>query len=185
MTSKQWTSLESLIRELTDRLDKMERRSEKMELILMVREPGSTAAADAYDGLRKQIIAGVTDRLAHLTQLVQFDAAVRNQASPKILSSMVQGWLDASGLAIVTDSEHGQRDLLFEVVENLGGPPEVLEPSYVDAQSNRVIRRGKIRFGPPVRGAAPPTPEEAVLPTVSRAVDISPEPIAQDGGNEE
>lgn len=149
MTKRQMANLENLMRESKERMDQLERHSEKMELILMVREPGSAAAAEAYDGLRKQIIAGVTDRLAHLTQLVQFDAALRNEASPEILSSMVNGWIDASGLLVVFDPPHEQRELLFEVVEDLKGEPEVLEPAYVDVQSSRVIRRGRIRFGAP------------------------------------
>jgi hypothetical protein len=150
VTTKQLRVVESLIRDLTERFDQIERRSDRMELILTLKDPGSTAAADAYDGLRKQVIAAATDRLAHLTQLVQFDAAIRNRASLEVLSSMAQGWLDSSGLATVTDPDHEQHDLIFEVVENLEGAPEVLEPAYVDTQSNRVIRRGRIRYGAPV-----------------------------------
>jgi hypothetical protein len=68
---------------------------------------------------------------------------------------MVHGWIDASGLAIVVDPIHDQRDLLFEVVEDLEGQPEILEPAYVDSQSSRVIRRGKMRFAPPETGPEP------------------------------
>jgi hypothetical protein len=145
--------IELQLADLLDRLDQIERHTDKMELILMVREPGSAAAADAYEGLRKQIVAAVTDRLAHLTQLVQFDSALRNGAGTEVLTAMVSGWMDAAGITVIEDAGHEQSDLLFDVVEDLGGRPEAIEPSYVDAQSSRVIRRGRMRLGPVISAA--------------------------------
>jgi hypothetical protein len=183
MDSKRWNSLESLLRDLSDRLDLIERRSERMELILTLREPNSGAAADAYDGLRKQIIAGVTDRLAHLTQLVQFDEAVRNAASTEVLTSLVRGWVDASGLAIVADPKHDQADLLFTEVENLGGPPQVIDPAYVDSQSNRVIRRGTIRFGSPEPSSESSHPVDAPADPMLTPKEGDLETATPDEGN--
>ena len=67
--------------------------------------------------------------------------------------------MESSGLTIVDDGSHEQRELLFDVVEDLGGAPEVLEPAYVDAQSSRVIRKGRIRLGSVVAVPAGPPAE--------------------------
>jgi hypothetical protein len=155
VTGRRFEQMEASLRQLTDRMGQVEGHLDKMELVLTLREPGSTAAADAYEGLRKQIVAGVTDRLAHLSQLVQFDSALRNGATVEVLAEMVKSWMESAGLSTVERDGVEQRQLLFDVVEDLGGPAEVLEPSYVDAQSGRVIRLGRMRLGPLVESSVP------------------------------
>jgi|SRR5690349_10773708 hypothetical protein len=116
-----------------------------MEVILMVREPATGVAAEAYDGLRKQVVAAMTERMAHLQQLVQLDAALIGGADADTVGRLVRGFADQASLSRVTDAEHPDRDMLFELVDDLGGRLEVLEPAYVDTITNRVIRRGSMR----------------------------------------
>ena len=73
---KRWRELREAVDQIARQLDQLDRRSEKMEVILMVREPTAGVAAEAYDGLRKQVVAAMTERMAHLQQLVQLDAAL-------------------------------------------------------------------------------------------------------------
>lgn len=155
---KRWRQLQATLDSVSQHLDQLERRAEKMETILMVREPSSAAAADAYEGLRKQVVTAVTERLSHLAQLVQLDAALAHGADAEYLTKVVSGWLEQASLARVADPAHPDQDLLFELVEDLGGPVEVLEPAYVDAVTRRVIRQGRAR-----RAArpAPPGPDPA------------------------
>lgn len=141
----QWRELWKVIDRISGQLDQLDRRTEKMETILMVREPASGAAAEAYDGLRKQIVAAVGERTAHLKQLAQLDAALTAGASADVVAKLVRDFADQAALERVKDAEHPERDLLFETVEDLGGRYEVLEAAYVDAKTGRVIRRGSVR----------------------------------------
>jgi hypothetical protein len=141
----QWRELWKVIDRVSGQLDQLDRRTEKMETILMVREPASGAAAEAYDGLRKQIVAAVGERTAHLKQLAQLDAALTAGASADVVAKLVRDFADQAALERVKDAEHPERDLLFETVEDLGGRYEVLEAAYVDAKTGRVIRRGSVR----------------------------------------
>jgi hypothetical protein len=151
---KRWRQLQATLDQVSQHLDQLERRAEKMETILMVREPATSAAADAYDGLRKQVVTAVTERLAHLAQLVQFDTALAHGADRDYLTRTASAWLEQASLARVCDARTDQ-DLLFELVEDLGGPLEVLEPAYVDLVTGRVIRPGQAR-----RGARPAAPAQ-------------------------
>jgi len=141
----QWRELWKVIDRISRQLDQLDRRTEKMETILMVREPASGAAAEAYDGLRKQIVAAVGERTAHLKQLAQLDAALTAGASADVVAKLVRDFAEQAALERVKDAEHPERDLLFETVEDLGGRYEVLEAAYVDAKTGRVIRRGSVR----------------------------------------
>ena len=172
---KRWRQLQATLDKVGQHLDQLERRAEKMETILMVREPATSAAADAYEGLRKQVITAVTERLAHLTQLVQFDAALTHGADRDLLSRTVSVWLEQASLARVTDARPGQ-DLLFELVEDLGGPLEVLEPAYVDSVTGRVIRPGQARRGPRPAATRPGDELDAERPqaTAAPAREVGP-----------
>lgn len=147
---KRWRELREAVDQIAGQLDQLDRRSEKMEVILMVREPTAGVAAEAYDGLRKQVVAAMTERMAHLQQLVQLDAALTAGADANVVGKLVRSFADQASLSRVTDMEHPDRDMLFELVEDLGGRLEVLEPAYMDAITGRVIRRGSMR-----RAAAP------------------------------
>jgi hypothetical protein len=145
--TKRWRELREAIDRIAHQLDLLDRRAEKMEVILMVREPSSGAAAEAYEGLRKQVVTAVTERLAHLSQLVQLDAALFAGSSTESVAKLVRGWLEQASLAQVSDPNHPDRDMLFEMLEDLGGDVQVLEPAYVDTATGRVIRRGSARRG--------------------------------------
>ncbi|MGH3192525.1 MAG: hypothetical protein ACRDOL_35815 [Streptosporangiaceae bacterium] len=149
MLMNRWRQLREVVDRISGQLDQLDRRTEKMEVILMVREPAAGVAAEAYDGLRKQVVAAMTERMAHLQQLVQLDAALTAGADADVIGKLVRGFADQASLGRVTDAEHPDRDMLFELVDDLGGRPEVLEPAYVDMITGRVIRRGSMRRAAP------------------------------------
>lgn len=151
---KRWRELREVVDRIAGQLDQLDRRAEKMEVVLMVREPAAGVAAEAYDGLRKQVVAAMTERMAHLQQLVQLDAALTAGTSADVVVKLVRGFADQASLSRVSDAEHPDRNMLFELVEDLGGRAEVLEPAYVDTITGRVIRRGTMRR------AAPPAPAD-------------------------
>jgi hypothetical protein len=153
---KRWRELREMADRIAGQLDQLDRRAEKMEVILMVREPAAGAAAEAYDGLRRQVVSAVSERMAHLAQLVQLDAALTGGADAGAVARLVRGFAEQASLERVTDAGHRDRDLLFELVEDLGGRYEVLEPAYVDAITGRLIRRGSMRRADPPDPPDPP-----------------------------
>jgi hypothetical protein len=143
--TKRWRQLQETLDQVSSRLDQLERHTDNMQTILMLREPSSTVAADAYEGLRKQVVTAVADRMSHLSQLVQLDTALSHGADTDSLAKVVGGWVDQASLARITDPGVANSDMLFALVEDLGGPAELMEPAYVDTITGRVIRQGKIR----------------------------------------
>lgn len=160
-------ALEERMHALEQLLDKIDRSVERIEIVTVVREPGTTMAADAYEGLRKQVVAAAGERMAHLAQLAHFDAAVRSGATPNELAQLVKEWMTNASLMHVGDPRH---DGSFEVVGD-GDAARVLRPAYVDGVTGRVVRSGVIeryRAGeldelPGARPEAPAGVEEAPL----------------------
>jgi hypothetical protein len=143
--SKRWQRLEAGMAKMGERLDQLERHHDQVRTILMVQNPDSQVAADAYDGLRKQVISAVSTRFTHLTQLVQLDTALNQKPSPDVLAKLVEGWFEQAGLVRITDPLRDDADLLFETVDRQGDRPVVLAPAYLDGTTLRVIRRGRLR----------------------------------------
>ena len=152
------------IEELVDRVD---RRVEKIEMVTLIREPNSGMAADAYNGLRKQVIAAMTERNAHLHQLTQFDSAVRTGANQDDLTALVRGWLAQSGIQVVSDA--GVREAFEFVGPEDGTSIRVVRPAYVDGATGRVIQSGVAeRTTIAIDSTAPPTP---AVPLTDGAAD--------------
>ncbi|MFE7853867.1 hypothetical protein [Streptomyces sp. NPDC057403] len=151
--------------DIMDHVGGLDRRLEKLEVIALVREPASATSADAYDGLRKQVVASATARWTQLAQLAQLDAALAQGADREVVGSLVEVWIAQAALDRVTDGCHPEVNLLFELVEDLGGALEVLEPAYVDRLTGRVVRQGRARrtnpslAKPEGESERPPSPE--------------------------
>ena len=134
--------LEAGVERLRAMLDTMDRRLEKIEVVTLVREPGTASSADAYNGLRKQVIAAVGERNAHLHQLAQFAAALDSGATADELRALVGEWLEQSSITAVDDPSLEEA---FEVVGPADAPQRrVVRPGYVDRMTGRVVRRGVI-----------------------------------------
>jgi hypothetical protein len=162
--TRPWQRLLAELGETRKLIDGIDRRMEKVEVVLMVREPSSTVAADAYEGLRKQVVTAVTERWAHLAQLARFDAALAYGADGAALQKMVDEWLDQARLVRVTDPRDPNAALLFQLVEDQGGPLEVLQPAYRDAITGRVVQQGQARRRP-ARPKRPARQDPEPVPT--------------------
>lgn len=117
----------------------------KLDLIytaLVVRDPGTSMAAEAFEGLRKQVIAGATARHAHVAQLAEFDVALRRGASTDDLLKLTAQWLDQAGVARVDDPTRREA---FESTLAPGTPAEVEIPAYVNTVTGQLVRQGRLR----------------------------------------
>lgn len=117
----------------------------KLDLLhtaLVVRDPGTSVAADAYDGLRKQVIAASTSRQAHAVQLAELDVALRRRATVSDLERLSYQWLRQAGIATVTDPDLRP---YFESSSLPRGEAEVELPAYVIEATGQVVRQGRLR----------------------------------------
>src|SRR4051794_25254287 len=95
--------------DIVDRLRGLEHDAELMRTVLIVKEPTSVAAAESYEGLRKQIVAGAAERRSHLNQLVAMSVAVGRARSLDDLGVMVSEWMQQAGVIEVSDVPTGAR----------------------------------------------------------------------------
>lgn len=135
-----------MFRHLHDRFDALESRLDLIDRTLVVKDPGSVRSAEAFEGLRKSIIAAVQERNAHIADLAQLDAHITAGASRETIVLLVGDLLRRAGVERIdridrTNAEHLQD---FEVVEGSGARLEVIEPAYVD-HTGRPVRRGRAR----------------------------------------
>lgn len=152
-------------------LDKVDRSVERIEIVTVVREPNTSLSADAYNGLRKQIIAAVGERNAHIHQLAQFDSALRAGSTPQELSTLVGHWLAQASVEIL-------EDLGVEGAFDLVGPADatgrrIIRPAYIDTLTRRIVQPGVAeRVAEPPRPAV--KPETAVPASEPEAEDVAP-----------
>jgi hypothetical protein len=153
-------------------LDKVDRSVDRIEIVTVVREPNSAVAADAYNGLRKQIIAATTERNAHLVQLAFVDCALREGVGPDDLAAFVSEWMAQASMVVVADPH--EHPAAFEVVGPDDGDELVVKrPAYVDTVTQRVVRTGiaerrvRVAIQPPPP-EPPPAPASAPAPVQQR-----------------
>ena len=95
---------------------------ELIKTVVMIREPATGLAAEAYDGLRRQVIAGAAERNCHLQQLARLDAEVTRGASIEALQKLLRDLLAEAGLHRMNEVEVG-----FEGdFDDLGGKGDTL-----------------------------------------------------------
>ena len=175
MSKPRWQEMEGQLGDLLKRVDGLGHRQEELGQALMMSDPSSVVAAEAYEGLRRQVVDAAADRMAHLAQLVQFTHVLANTTSVDQLRKHVDGWMEQAGLDVVDDVAHPATDRLFDVLGGEGDQLELIEPAYVDARNGRVIRQGRAR-----RVAAEVVPADPEVPDVP---DV-PEPSTDQHGEE-
>jgi hypothetical protein len=130
-------------------VDQISRSIEKIEVATIVREPSSKVAVDAYDGLRRQVVAAAGDRMAHLHQVVLFAEAVATNRPVADLTPLVEEWLAQAGVERLTDPRDAN---YFDVLGGTGADLRVLRFAYRDRVTGRPIVMGQAeRVEPAVR----------------------------------
>lgn len=176
MNGKQLSAIGDRLTSMYRLLDKLDRSVERIEIVTVVREPNTSLSADAYNGLRKQVIAAVSERTAHMHQLAQFDGALRAHASPDELASLVREWLGQASLRVVEDPR--VPDAFTFVGPEDGTALRVVRPAYIDDATGRVISAGVAER---VIAAPEPEPDPVVAPEEPETVVEPDEPKADTG----
>jgi hypothetical protein len=144
------SEMASALREVSDRLRQLEHDADLIKTVLVVKEPETVHAANAYEGLRKQVIAATGERRTHLAQLAAMAVAVARAASVDDLRPQVRDWLQQAGVVEIRTLPEGA--LPQDLFEDLDGGSlegvtalEVWEPAYVDGNTGALLRLGRAR----------------------------------------
>jgi hypothetical protein len=128
-------------RRLRHQLTALDERLARIEDMLLLKDPGAARAAEAYDGLRRQVVAASAERTAHLVHLAQFDAALGAGEPAGALALLAADLLAQAGLERCTDP--AQADAFDISTGDASAGLLVVEPAYVEAHTGRVVRRGR------------------------------------------
>jgi hypothetical protein len=165
--------------EINQRLVDLQHEAELIKTVLIVKEPNTIHAAEAFDGLRKQVIATMSERRAHVNQLVTMSVALSRAATLDDIRAQVGEWLAQADVRCIDSLDAVPRDApVNDLLEDVDGGSlegaevvEILEPIYVDGINGMLLRRGRAR----VAKSATRRPS-AVLDDV-----VEPETGAEDG----
>ena len=128
---------------------------------LIVREPGTALAAEAYDGLRRQIARAASDRQAHLVELVRTIEALDNGVSGESLRRLVEGWAEQAGLRRWEEPTPAD---FFEVMGEGEGPLEIVNPAWIAGDPVMLVKPGLARRAqPPEPSRSDATDDQAAL----------------------
>jgi hypothetical protein len=165
--SRKWRELEERLARMEKAVDDIGRSMDKIEVATIVREPSSALSIEAYDGLRKQVVAGANERLAHLVQIAQFSEATRGVPE---LSRLVQEWAEQAGLLRLIEFD----ERYFDVLGGAGDAIQCLRAAYVDTVTGRPIMMGQAERVPAQRppSAARRTPDDDSNPNPGHQQEI-------------
>lgn len=141
---------------MEEALTSITRSIDRIEVATIVREPSVGPAADAYEGLRRQVLASVSARTSHLAQLAALAEVVR-RGDTDALPGLLEGWMRDAGLERREDPTD---DSLFDVLGPDGPRRTVRRPAYVDGGTGRPVMMGQAEAE-----ATPVAASEAEVPT--------------------
>lgn len=145
----------------------------KLEAAVVVREPGTTRSAEAFEGLRKQLNLAVKSHRSHVGHLVSLSDSLDRNADIELIRDRVNDFLQELGIRTIRD----YIPQFFEVVETIDGNDdgyEIVEPAIVEELEGgglSPIRLGKVRF---IKGPI----LEPILESISPEIELVTDEIA-------
>jgi hypothetical protein len=142
----------------SERLESIEILLQRLEAAVVVRDLGNAHSADAYDGLRKQIIQSGKNHRMHVAHLLSLADSMERGADLQLVRDRVNDFLNELGVERFSDISLVE---LFEVTEGEGSALECIEPAIIEKLDNggiSPIRLGKARrvAGPEPTNDTPP-----------------------------
>jgi hypothetical protein len=119
--------------------DNLRRLVDRIEVSLLVRDPGTALSADAYDGLRKAVMTAARERTTHLVQLAELSDAIDRGATIETLKDRAAEWSAQAGLERISSSDNAD---LFEITGGEGPYLQVEQPAWVDPVAGVLVKRG-------------------------------------------
>lgn len=136
-------------------IDEIAKLLNRIEAALVVQNPGTIYAAEAFDGLRKTLLNAAKSRRAHISHLITLKDSIDRGASVELLGERVNDFLTELGVQFITDVSRTEH-FIFDCDEH---GPECVSPAVIDVGADGTevtIREGHAR-----RPVAAPTPSPA------------------------
>lgn len=162
----------------TRQIDDIEKLLNRIEAALVVQNPGTIYAADAFDGLRKTLLNSNKSRRAHISHLITLKDSIDRGASVELLSERVNDFLTELGVHFITDVSRAEH-FIFDCDEH---GPECVTPAVVDVGADGTevtIREGHARRPLPTPTPTPATSDDAASPSSDEAPSETAETDAQ------
>lgn len=125
-------------------LDAIEKLVAEIAGALIVGNPGTGLAVEAYEGLGKQVRFSVKARRMHIAHLLSLKDSLDRGASLDLIRDRVDDFLIELGIQFVTDTSRSQH-FIFDCDED---GPEVVTPAVIDIADDGAevtIREGHAR----------------------------------------
>ena len=117
----------------------------RLDSAVVVRDPGNTRSAEAYDGLRKQIMQSGKNHRTHMAHLLSLSDSLERGADITLIRDRVNDFMNEIGLQRTSDTSI---ENIFEIVEGEGSGLECIEPAVIellDGGTFAPVRLGKAR----------------------------------------
>lgn len=137
---------------------------ERVEASLVVRDPGNSRSAEAFDGLRKSLLQSSKNRRIHVSHLLSLSDSIERGAEYQLIKDRVSDFLSEMGVSRTSDVS---RTEFFEVTGGDGPYLECVVPAVVESLDNGEI--SLVRLGEAVRTHTP-------SPSSRRIVQDEPDP---------
>ncbi len=163
--------------QLLEQLEEQRELLTRLDAAVVVRDPGNARSAEAFEGLRKAVVAANKDRQARVAQLVVLADMLEHGATVEAMKARLGEFLRES--SIVRWKEPSPREF-FEIVEGTGDELEVTAPAWVELHGDgqpSLIKPGTgvLRGG----DASEPAADEPQPETTERTAG-SPDPVLVD-----
>lgn len=112
-----------------ERLTRIEVLLERLDAAVVVKDPGSTRSADAFEGLRRTVIQAAKSHRVHVAHLIALDESIRSGATIELIKLRVAEYLRELGVEWLEDSSFPEA---FDIIGDSQGELEVLEPAIVE-----------------------------------------------------
>jgi len=153
-------------RYLNERLVQIQALLERIDAALIVRDPGTTRSAEAFDGLRRQIAYAAKARRAHVSHLLALDDSIRTGGNVDLIAARLKEYLRELGIERITDTSLSDA---FDIAGDRTGEIEVVEPAVIEREEDGRVT--VLRVGKAIRNARPES-EPALVQVVGQEAPL-------------
>jgi hypothetical protein len=128
-----------------EQLNRIEVLLQRLDSAVVVRDPGSARAAEAFDGLRKSVIQASKSHRIHVAHLIALDESIRSGGTIELVHLRVGEYLRELGIERLADAGHPEA---FDIVGDGEGDIEVLEAAIIERTDDgrvSVLKVGKAK----------------------------------------
>lgn len=134
------------------RFEHLDQRLDKLELYFTIRDPGTSKSAEAYEGLRKSLIAAYKGTQSHMAHLAQLHRAATTADSLDPVVAKLGEFMEQVGVVEISDPSQVGLDPrspsfteFFDLTAAEGGHLVIDQSAYVSVQDGaveKVVSRG-------------------------------------------